>query len=418
MKKRFLSLSLLLAMLLACVVPAGHAISGSTALLDISKDTSMSYVVGKLYVTGSGGTAAGYNPAQTVYNGEQKVGYGEPRPQAVQSLINEAYNKVKSISDDLVSRGASGSIANPHTSSEETKKFDNRAKVTYKCLLDMGEIFFENQDDENDTKTTDELLAAFDFDSYSASIIRSMSPGESVQITYGEYGREMTYTVSAEGSVEGYSITVTNDGNGTGTASSSVALRDDEITLTAKPNSGYQFKEWQVISGGVTVANKRFTVGTANVEIKAIFEKAPDASDPDAGSNPDSGQQPPQQEQPPQDQQPDQPSEPQSDEKIVFSKLKKMKLKAVSKKKIKVSWKKLSKKVRKEVKQIEIQVSTDPEFRTILKTKLVKSSKTSYTISGLKKKTTYYVRIRAYNEKGGLKYVSEWVAKSKKTKKK
>ena len=34
-------------------------------MLDLSKDTSMSYVVGKLYVTGSGGTAAGYNPAKS-----------------------------------------------------------------------------------------------------------------------------------------------------------------------------------------------------------------------------------------------------------------------------------------------------------------------------------------------------------------
>ena len=107
-----------------------------------------------------------------------------------------------------------------------------------------------------------------------------------------------------------------------------------------------------------------------------------------------------------------------SAESQTLKKLKSVKLKAVSKKKIQVSWKKLSSKDRKAVKKIQIQVSTDPSFQTILKTKLVSSKKTSCTISSLKKKTKYYIRIRAYTEKDGLKYVSEWVTKSKKTKKK
>ena len=46
-----------------------------------------------------------------------------------------------------------------------------------------------------------------------------------------------------------------------------------EITLTATPNKGYHFKEWQVISGGVTIKDDKFTMPSANVEVKAIFEK-------------------------------------------------------------------------------------------------------------------------------------------------
>ena len=110
--------------------------------------------------------------------------------------------------------------------------------------------------------------------------------------------------------------------------------------------------------------------------------------------------------------------EPQSDEQITLKKLKSVKLKAVSKKKIQVSWKKLSSKDRKKIKKIQIQVSTDPEFKTILKEKFVSSKKTSYTVGGLKKNTKYYIRVRAYTEKDGIKNVSEWVKKSKKTKKK
>ncbi|MBR1861415.1 MAG: LysM peptidoglycan-binding domain-containing protein [Lachnospiraceae bacterium] len=75
-----------------------------------------------------------------------------------------------------------------------------------------------------------------------------------------------------------YSVTVTNDGNGTATASAASAAEGTEITLTATPNSGYAFKEWQVTSGGVTLADANtatttFDIGTENVTIKAIFEE-------------------------------------------------------------------------------------------------------------------------------------------------
>ena len=70
-----------------------------------------------------------------------------------------------------------------------------------------------------------------------------------------------------------YTVTVGNDGNGTGTATPSTAAAGTTITLTATPNKGYHFKEWQVISGGVTIENNKFTMPSANVEVKAIFEK-------------------------------------------------------------------------------------------------------------------------------------------------
>ena len=70
-----------------------------------------------------------------------------------------------------------------------------------------------------------------------------------------------------------YTVTVSNDGNGTGTASPSSAAAGMEIALTAAPNKGYHFKQWQVISGGVTITNNKFAMPAGDVEIKAIFEK-------------------------------------------------------------------------------------------------------------------------------------------------
>ena len=105
-------------------------------------------------------------------------------------------------------------------------------------------------------------------------------------------------------------------------------------------------------------------------------------------------------------------------EKVAFNKLKKVKLKALSAKKLQISWKKLSKKDQKMIQKIQIDYSTDKTFQTDVKTKWAKKSKASYTIKGLKKNTKYWVRIRAYKKDGNTIYVSSWVIKNKKTKKK
>ena len=104
-------------------------------------------------------------------------------------------------------------------------------------------------------------------------------------------------------------------------------------------------------------------------------------------------------------------------EKVTFKKLKSVKLKAVSAKKLEVKWKKLSSKEQKKIQKIQIQYSTDKTFKTGVKTKWAKKTKDSYIIKGLKKNKKYYVRIRAYKKSGNIIYVSKWVTKNKKTKK-
>ena len=71
-----------------------------------------------------------------------------------------------------------------------------------------------------------------------------------------------------------YTVTVNNDGNGTASASHAKAVAGTEITLTATPNKGYHFKEWQVESPtGLVITNNKFLMPNGDVEIKAIFEK-------------------------------------------------------------------------------------------------------------------------------------------------
>lgn len=71
----------------------------------------------------------------------------------------------------------------------------------------------------------------------------------------------------------GYSITVTATEGGTASASSDFAAEGEEVALTAVPDRGYRLKEWQVVSGGVTVDSGRFVMPAGAVTVKAVFEK-------------------------------------------------------------------------------------------------------------------------------------------------
>lgn len=62
---------------------------------------------------------------------------------------------------------------------------------------------------------------------------------------------------------------------------------------------------------------------------------------------------------------------------------------------------------KKQTSGYQIQYSTKASFASS-KTKSYKNTKKSVTITGLKKKTTYYVRIRTYKKVSGKKYYSAW----------
>ena len=105
------------------------------------------------------------------------------------------------------------------------------------------------------------------------------------QIDGTEYPVNVPVTVTADITVKAlwedappapteYIVTVTNDGNGIGTATPSTAAAGTEITLTAMPSEEYHFKKWQVESpAGLVITNNKFTMPDGNVEVKAIFEE-------------------------------------------------------------------------------------------------------------------------------------------------
>ena len=89
----------------------------------------------------------------------------------------------------------------------------------------------------------------------------------------GNDKKELSITITNAPAAE-HTITVTTAGGGTASASSTSATAGTEITLTATPNTGYHFKEWQVESlAGLVITNNKFTMPDSNVTIKAIFEE-------------------------------------------------------------------------------------------------------------------------------------------------
>ena len=70
-----------------------------------------------------------------------------------------------------------------------------------------------------------------------------------------------------------YAITLSTNGHGRAEATFDQATAGTLITLKAIPDSGYQFKEWEILYGDIQVNNSQFTMPAKDVSVKAIFEK-------------------------------------------------------------------------------------------------------------------------------------------------
>ena len=83
--------------------------------------------------------------------------------------------------------------------------------------------------------------------------------------------RYLPGTLRIDAVTQFYAVLVSADGNGTALASPDSGKAGTSVRLTATPAEGWQFTEWQVISGNVTVEDHAFVIGTSDVQIKAVF---------------------------------------------------------------------------------------------------------------------------------------------------
>ena len=90
---------------------------------------------------------------------------------------------------------------------------------------------------------------------------------------------DVTYTAVFSGAAKTFNVTVTIEGNGTASASPASGPAGTVVKLTALADEGWAFKEWVAESGAVTVNGDQFVMGTADVVIRAVFEK-PEPEEP------------------------------------------------------------------------------------------------------------------------------------------
>ena len=69
-----------------------------------------------------------------------------------------------------------------------------------------------------------------------------------------------------------FNVTMVIDGYGNAVARPNSAKEGEEIQLTAIPDRGHHFKEWQATPGNIMITNDKFTMPARNVTVKAIFE--------------------------------------------------------------------------------------------------------------------------------------------------
>ena len=81
--------------------------------------------------------------------------------------------------------------------------------------------------------------------------------------------REVYFTILAP---QKYPVVMQNSDGGTSSASPEEAEEGTKVELTATPDEGYHFVEWQVLSGGVSIENNSFIMPAAEVCIQAVFE--------------------------------------------------------------------------------------------------------------------------------------------------
>lgn len=81
-----------------------------------------------------------------------------------------------------------------------------------------------------------------------------------------EIASSFTYVYSGS-----HTITIQESENGSASAVTS-AKCGDIVDLTVTPDEGYKLKEWEVVSGGVTVKDNSFIMETNDVVLKPVFE--------------------------------------------------------------------------------------------------------------------------------------------------
>ncbi len=158
-------------------------------------------------------------------------------------------------------------------------KWIANTNIAYKVEHYQGNIEgndYELKETENLTGTTDSLATAKakDYTGFSENTRHTS------RVTSGTIEGDGSLTLKLYYDRNSYTISVEDDGKGSGLAEPSEAVIGKEISLTSTANSGYRLKRWEIIGGEITISNNKFIMPGEDVKIKAIFERIPSPPPP------------------------------------------------------------------------------------------------------------------------------------------
>ena len=185
------------------------------------------------------------------------------------------------------------------------------------------------------------------------------------------------------------SITLYLDTNGGEALDPLVVKNGDSIVLPRPVRSGYVFEGWYYMGepiGKNTVINKDSTLVAQWSAVPVQDSSVQAYVSDDTDDNDDSIIE-----------------DTEDEEEITVDTPGLSKVKASGSKKCKVTWKKVS-----DVTGYEIQLSKAKNFKKVARKAKVSKKSSSVTVNKLKKKTTYYVRVRAYKNVDGKTITSDW----------
>ncbi|MBO6159648.1 MAG: hypothetical protein J6P72_10390 [Firmicutes bacterium] len=171
--------------------------------IDNTTDASVSYVTGSVYLTGGGGTEAGYNPAKTIYTNQASVTYSKPLTAEVQGMLDQAYTEIYNLANVCKESYGNGEF-HMSQSTSTGKVWDLRKyESTYTVYLDGTEQSFSVVYDHKDADSTRWYKRSDTGEMISDAVYYVLV----THIASGEYGKETFYRVEANGWV---GVTYTN----------------------------------------------------------------------------------------------------------------------------------------------------------------------------------------------------------------
>lgn len=206
MKKRTLFVALFLCVVCLLILSLSATAYAADVWIDNTVNKSISIVTGVVHLTGSIGTAAGYNPGKTVYSEQISVPYSTPKTSEVQQKIDEASEKIKTIVNDL-KKNAEGEFT--YSMFETTEKtWDHRRYDTvFSSVVIDGQTYNLTQNPDNsdlyeysDASVT--IVYDYNENKLTKNSIEQASSNYTLDRTHiasGEYGKETLFRLEVDG---------------------------------------------------------------------------------------------------------------------------------------------------------------------------------------------------------------------------